>query len=376
MIRIGIDATPLPEYPAGAGTYIIQLIHALTSFGSQARFVIFAQSDQQKLIGIPEMQNVTWISSPKMSPIQRLLWEQISLPILLLRNKVDVFHSLHYTRPILLPCASVVTFHDMTFFLYPKLHTRLKRILFPIAIRISAYLSDHIIAVSECTQQDAMRILNLNPLRISAIPNGISEDFRPITDNSLLEECRNLYHLPENFILFTGLIEPRKNLPALINAYALLVKEFSPPPLVIVGRSGWGNIQLSELINQQNLKDQIIFTGYISARDLPIVYNLAQVFVYPSLYEGFGFPPLEAMACGIPVVSSDSSAMREIIGEAGILVPARDINALADAIRSLLQDSSLRLYYSSLGKQRSKLYSWKRTAQETLRVYQQVTREI
>lgn len=376
MIRIGIDATPLPEYPAGAGTYIIQLIRALTNLENQARFVIFAQKNQQTMIGCPEIQNVTWISSPKMSPIQRLLWEQISLPILLLRNKVDVFHSLHYTRPILLPCASVVTFHDMTFFLYPKLHTRLKRILFPIAIRISAYLSDHIIAVSECTQQDAMRILNLNPLRISAIPNGISEDFRPITDNSLLEECRNLYHLPENFILFTGLIEPRKNLPALINAYALLVKEFSPPPLVIVGRSGWGNIQLSELINQQNLKDQIIFTGYISARDLPIVYNLAQVFVYPSLYEGFGFPPLEAMACGIPVVSSDSSAMREIIGEAGILVPARDINALADAIRSLLQDSSLRLYYSSLGKQRSKLYSWKRTAQETLRVYQQVTREI
>jgi len=376
LIRIGIDATPLPEYPAGAGTYIIQLIRALTNLENQARFVIFAQKNQQTMIGCPEIQNVTWISSPKMSPIQRLLWEQISLPILLLRNKVDVFHSLHYTRPILLPCASVVTFHDMTFFLYPKLHTRLKRILFPIAIRISAYLSDHIIAVSECTQQDAMRILNLNPLRISAIPNGISEDFRPITDNSLLEECRNLYHLPENFILFTGLIEPRKNLPALINAYALLVKEFSPPPLVIVGRSGWGNIQLSELINQQNLKDQIIFTGYISARDLPIVYNLAQVFVYPSLYEGFGFPPLEAMACGIPVVSSDSSAMREIIGEAGILVPARDINALADAIRSLLQDSSLRLYYSSLGKQRSKLYSWKRTAQETLRVYQQVTREI
>jgi glycosyltransferase involved in cell wall biosynthesis len=279
---------------------------------------------------------------------------------------------LHYTRPAIMPCKSVVTFHDMTFFLFPELHTRAKRIFFPFAIRQSARHADALVTISDNTRRDAIRILGIPPERIFSTPLGISEDFRPIDDPARLEEGRRLYQLPAEFILYVGLIEPRKNVPLLLRAYARLVKQGDPPPLVLVGRKGWMYEQVFQLVEQLNLKERVHFEGYIPAENLPIVYNLAQLFVYPSTYEGFGFPPLEAMACGTPVITTAISAMQDNVGAAGLLIPPQDEAALTQAIATLLSDQPLRERLSLAGRQRAAEFTWERTAEQTLKVYEHV----
>jgi len=370
-MRIGIDATALPPNPVGAGNYIIQLVRALAALETEHQFTIFAQQSGRELIGgLPE--HVHWVVVPNLRPAVRLLWEQVRLPALVKRSAVDLLHSPHYTRPAILPCASVVTFHDMTFFLFPELHTRAKRIFFPFAIRHSARHADALVAASENTRRDAMRILGIPANRIFTAPLGISEDFHPIDDQILLEEGRQRYQLPAKFILYVGLIEPRKNIPLLLKAYARLVSQGDPPPLVLVGRQGWMYEQVYQLVEQLELKDRVHFKGYIPTQNLPIVYNLAQLFVYPSTYEGFGFPPLEAMACGTPVITTAISAMLDNVGDAGLLIPPQDETALAHAIQTLLIDHSLRDHLSVAGRRRASEFTWKRTAMETLKVYQLV----
>jgi glycosyltransferase involved in cell wall biosynthesis len=370
-MRIGIDTSALPPHPVGAGNYIIQLVRALAALETEHRFTIFAQQRGRELIGELEGQ-VDWVIVPNLRPAVRLVWEQARLPALVKRSAVDLLHSLHYTRPAILPCASVVTFHDMTFFLFPELHTPVKRIFFPLAIRQSARLANALVTISDNTRRDAIRILGIPPERIFSTPLGISEDFHPIDDPARLEEGRQLYQLPSEFILYVGLIEPRKNVPLLLKAYARLVEQGNPPPLVLVGRKGWMYDQVFQLVEQLKLNERVQFKGYIPVDGLPIVYNLAQLFVYPSTYEGFGFPPLEAMACGTPVITTAISAMLDNVGDAGLLIPPQDETALTQAIETLLSDQALRDHLALAGRQRAAEFTWKRTAEETLKVYQHV----
>jgi glycosyltransferase involved in cell wall biosynthesis len=375
-MRIGIDITALPANPVGAGTYTIELVRALIELGPQHQWVIFAQPNGKELLAMPSHPAVQWVIVAEKTPFLRLLWEQTVFPFLVKRARINVLHSLHYTRPIFLPCASVVTFHDMTFFLFPELHTFFKRIFFPAAIRLSARLANALIAVSESTRKDAIRLLNIPEHKIHTAPNGVSSVFRPIPDQESRQICKNKYNLPDRFILFVGTIEPRKNLPVLLKAYQHLVKN-SPtpqqrpvPPLVIAGKMGWMYNEVLQQINHLELEEKVILTGYISSRDLPIVYNLAEVFVYPSIYEGFGLPTLEAMACGTPVITTNVSAMADYVGEAGILVPAHDDWALANAIQSVLEDEGLQMSLSQKGRSQAALFTWQQAAQITLKVYE------
>jgi glycosyltransferase involved in cell wall biosynthesis len=290
------------------------------------------------------------------------------------RSGVELLHSLHYTRPLFLPCASVVTFHDLTFFLFPQLHTRSKRLFFPAAMRISARKANALAAVSENTRQDAIRLLAVPPQKIFTTPLGVSEDFRPVRDASLSEAVRGRYNLPQRFILYVGLVEPRKNLPLLLSAYKKLEVLSKIPPLVIVGRLGWMYQEVFRQVEILQLKEKVLFAGYVPIADLPIVYNLADMFVYPSIYEGFGLPPLEAMACGTPVVTTAVSSMPEHVGDAGVLVPPQDEQALSQAMFEVLANQELRDQLAVKGPQQAARYTWKRTAQATLEVYQQAMR--
>lgn len=369
-MHIGIDATPLPTQPVGAGVYMIEIIRALAAEAGD--IVVFAHPQGRRLIEAEPIHGVSWVEVPNHGTGQRLAWEQAALPGLARQQKLDLLHSLHYTRPRRLPCASVVTFHDMTFFLYPNLHTRLKRIFFPGMMRLSARSADAIIAVSESTRRDAMRILNVPADRIHTIHSGISPLFRPLADRTALESCRLRYNLPEAFILYVGTVEPRKNLPLLIRAYAALAQTIAAPQLVIVGRNGWMYEEVYHLVKALQLGERIRFTGYIPGEDLPIVYNLAQIFVYPSLYEGFGFPPLEAMACGTPVITTAVSAMEEGVGDAGLLTPPGDETGLTLAMRRLLEDPDLRRSLSEQGWRRAAQFTWPQAARATLNVYRRV----
>ncbi len=371
-MRIGIDATPLPPNPVGAGNYIIHLIRQLGTLDCEHQFVVFVHAGRRALIepapqALPRLE---WVVLPDQPPSRRLVWEQTAFPGLARRHGLDLLHSLHYTMPLGLPCKSVVTFHDLTFFFFPHLHTRVKRVFFPLAMRLSARRANALLADSESTRRDAMRVLNIPPERIFTAPLGISEKFRLIDDIPALEACRQRYKLPPGFLLFVGLVEPRKNLPLLLQAYAALHRSGDYPPLVVVGRFGWDSDQVLRQVEDLGLKDQVLFTGYVPADDLPMVYNLSTLFVYPSIYEGFGFPPLEAMACGVPVVTTGVSSMLDNVGDAGLLTPPNDLPALQAAMRRLLDDPGLRQDFARRGRRRAAEFTWQRTAQETLKAYQ------
>lgn len=371
-MRIGIDATALPQEPVGGGIYIINLLRALGERDTKHELVVFLQKSARKYLGTPENTNLHEVLLPDKSPTRRLIWEQMALPNLVKRHKIDLLHSLHYTRPFFLPCASVVTFHDLTFYLFPELHRRSKRLFFPFAIQMSARKADALIAVSESTRQDSIRLLKVPAEKIFAVQLGVDEGFHPIKDDSLREEILDHYQLPDKFILYVGLVEPRKNLPLLIQSFRDLVDAGLSHQLVIVGRMGWMYQEVFKQIEALRLKDRIKFTGYVPRQYLPIVYNLAELFVYPTLYEGFGLPVLEAMACGTPVVTSNISSLPEIVGDAGILVTPGDEDALAQAMIGVLNDRELQRTLAEKGRIRSKNFSWKRTAKETLQVYQHV----
>jgi glycosyltransferase involved in cell wall biosynthesis len=351
---------------------MIHLVRALAEANSGHELIVFAHPGGRELIGVAESERLRWVVIPEKSPARRLIWEQSSFPRLARNSHLDLLHSLHYTRPLSLPCRSVVTFHDLTFFLYPHLHTRSKRVFFPLAIRFSARQADALIAVSESTRRDAIRLLGVPQQKVHTTQLGVDSAFRPVQDEGLRAGVRQKYRLPERFILYVGLVEPRKNLPLLIQAYQSLVELGSSHPLVVVGRFGWMHQQVLQEITTLGLKDKILFTGYVPQLDLPIVYNLASLFVYPTLYEGFGLPALEALACGTPVITSDIASLPEIVGDAGLLVPAGDKQALTQAMRAVLTDQALQNRLAVKGPERAAQFTWERTARLTLQVYQRV----
>lgn len=371
-MRIGIDATALPSKPVGAGTYTIQLIRALAALETEHEFVIFAHRDKRVLIDVPPKPGLSWVLVPDKSPPRRLVWEQTLFPRLVHKSGVQLLHSLHYTQPFFLSCSSVVTFHDMTYFIYPQLHTRSKRIFFPIAIRLSAKRANALIASSENTRQDAIRLVNIPNQKISTVRLGIDEHFTKISNPAVLEETRRKYNLPDEFILFVGAVEPRKDLPNLLKALSKLISQGSSTHLVIVGRLGWMYEEVFRQVEILGLGQYVHFTGYIPDKDLPIVYNLAQLFVYPSIYEGVGIPPLEAMACGTPVITTNVSSIPEYVNDACILVPPKDTQALSQAIYNTLKDTDLQYHLAQKGPKRSAHFTWKRTAQETVEIYQRI----
>ncbi len=368
-MRIGIDATALPQRPVGAGNYIIQLIRAFAQNPSQAEFTVFTQRHALPLLQVSERPGFHLITLPDASPALRLLWEQSVFPLLAARHNLDLLHSLHYTMPLAYPGHTVVTFHDLTFFLFPHLHTLPKRYFFRLFIQLSRRRATAIIANSESTRQDAIHLAKVPPSKIHTVLLGVTPDFHPESDPAVLQAVRQKYSLPERFLLFVGLLEPRKNLPALLHAFASLPPQQPQAKLVIVGRQGWMYQQTLQLVESLGLTERVHFTGYVDQADLPRVYNLAEMAVYPSTYEGFGLPVLEAMACGTPVITTDVSSMPEITTDAGVLFPTGDIPALAQAIESLLSDPVERKHRAALGLERAAHFTWERTAAQTMDVY-------
>ena len=369
-MRIGIDATALPPQPVGAGNYIIQLIRALALTESDHEFVVFAQPRGADLIELPEENPVEWVIVEERTPGSRLIWEQLLFPNLVRDSGIDLLHSMHYTRPISLPCKSVVTFHDMTFFLSPELHTWARRIYFPKIMKTSARRADQLIAVSNSTRNDLIKILNVDPHRVSTTQLGVTPGYMPIDDDVEKQRIIKKYGLPEKFILYVGLVEPRKNLQILIQAYKRLREDDSKYVLILVGRFGWMHEEVVNQVRELNLEDAVRFLGYVPQQDLPLIYNLASLFVYPTLYEGFGLPVLEAMACGVPVITSNISSLPEIVGEAGLLTPVNDLETLYQTMVRALTDKSLRQDLISKGIKRAAEFSWSKTALLTLQVYQ------
>jgi glycosyltransferase involved in cell wall biosynthesis len=370
-MRIAINTLGMKRRLHGVGNYIKNLVCALSKLDSHNQYFLFASSENVgHLEGLGENFCIELAPS---NPALRVVWEQMILPLKLKQDKIDVYHGPAFAAPLVKTCPQVVSIHDMTVHLLPEqhsLHTRwYLRVLLPAMLRAN----NAVITVSESAKADILKFGKVKADHVCVIPLGVEERFQQIQDERRLSIVREKYALERDFILFVGMIEPRKNLENLVDAF---LADSLPQlcDLVLAGSLGWGYSELLRKIEASNDKESIRMLGYVDDADLPALYNAATAFVYPSFYEGFGLPILEAMACGTPVITSSISSLPEVAGDAALLVDPTDTKALAFALQRLVKDSSLREDLSRRGLQRSGLFTWRQSAEKTLTVYWRVAR--
>ncbi len=319
---------------------------------------------------------VTWRQSrlPTGGAPGRIIWEQVVAPVATARAHIDVLFCPVNVLPILTRTPSVVTVHDLAFLAQPEAFHPSKRRYLTLMTRLSVHRARAVIAVSAHTKADLTRSFGIEAEKITIIPNAADPRFTPVSDPAAVGAFRRSHHLPERFILFVGTLEPRKNLRRLIEAFARLAADDADLRLVVVGASGWLTSDLAPLVQRLNLNERIIFMGYVADDELPRYYQAATVCCYPSLYEGFGLPVLEAMACGTPVVTSRTSSIPDVTGDAAILIDPTDTDAIAGALHAVLTSPERRVAMRAAGLARAATFSWERTAAATLDVIRRAAR--
>jgi glycosyltransferase involved in cell wall biosynthesis len=358
---------------AGINRYVYSLLEHLPTVAGQHRFTVFLGDREagEALAGLE-----TRVSSlPTVQPAVRIIWEQLVQPVRLMAEKVDLLHSLAFVQPLAMPCPGVVTIYDLSFVLFPQRLQSWRRLYLRWGSTLSARRATRVVAISASTKRDIVNLLGVPRQKVDVVPCGVDDDFRPVDEPGLLDQLRTKHGLPPRMLLFVGTIEPRKNLTMLLKSYALLRERMPAPPLVIGGAPGWRYGEVLSLAEELDLLDQVLFPGYIAREELPLWYNAAELFIYPSLYEGFGLPPLEAMACGTPVVVSDTSSLPEVVSDAGVLVDPTSAEEIAQAMERVLTDGALRESLSARGLDRARTFTWQRAARETVGVYEQAIAE-
>lgn len=301
-------------------------------------------------------------------PLRRLLWEQLAQPWHL--GDFDLVHALAFVSPLILLRPSVVTVYDLSFIRFPQVLPASRRLYLRLFTQLSCQRARRVIAISQSTARDLTATFGIPPGRIDiALPGYDTRAYRPLPSEQI-RAFRAAKDLPDRFWLFVGTLEPRKNLPMLLRAYAAL-----PPaarlPLILAGGKGWDYQPIFDAVSQLDLEGQVRFPGYVPVEDLPLWYNSAQAFVYPSVYEGFGLPVLEAMACGTPVIVSGVSSLPEVAGTAGLCLPPDDEPAWTAALARAAVDDHWRQAARERGLQQAGQFDWSRTAGCTVASYRQ-----
>lgn len=364
-MHIGIDTRLTSYRTGGISTYMLHLVRALEKLDINNRYTIFQSRKAMEKIAERFPHAALW------TPCHHRL-ERLALSVELARFNLDILHSPDFIPPLRGGKRHIITVHDLTFLHYPEYLTADSRRYYNDQIQTAVRQADHILADSEATKSDIVTMLGVNKEKISVHMLGVEERFQPLSP-SLYESVRTRLSLPENYILFVGTLEPRKNIAGLLDAYRLLVDQIADvPPLLLIGRKGWLFDQTLHKIQTLKLTERVIWRDDISDDMLPAVYSLAGVLVLPSFYEGFGFPALEAMACGTVPVVSNRSSLPEVVGEVGILFEPDDTQAMAAAINHVLTDNAWRAGQQRAGVARAKLFTWKQTASIVLSAYQAV----
>lgn len=363
-MRIGIDARLFAYQPAGIGYYTKRLVAALADLPDPLQLTVFESRRQ-----VGPLLSHGRVRRRRLWTPPHHRWEQIGLALELFREPIDVLHSPDFIPPFYRRCRSVITIHDLAFVRYPNLLTP-ESLRYYRQVDRAIESADAIIAVSQCTKADLVELYGAPREKVVVIPEAADPFFRPRQEG----EAVDVGVLPTRapFILFVGTLEPRKNLPTLLRAFQRLQRCGRPEHLVLVGQQGWLVDDLTDLIQSLGVADVVHRVGPLSMADLRATYWQASVLAMPSIYEGFGLPIVEAMACGTPVVASRAGALPEIVGDAGLLVDPMDDAALADALARLLEDDRLRADLRARGFQRVTGFRWERTARETYALYQKV----
>jgi glycosyltransferase involved in cell wall biosynthesis len=366
-VRIGIDARLVYYHKAGIGQYILRLSQALAQIDNDDEFVLFAsRKDSTRIVTQSNFRRQTlWTPSHHR-------FERQALSLELLPHSLDVLHSPDFIPPQHVRYPTIITVHDLAFLLYPRFMTRESARYYG-QVDIAARQANHVIAVSQSTKRDTIRLLGVPEEKITVIHEAAHPLFTPVTNEEALARTRERYRLPENFILFVSTIEPRKNLPTLLRAFRQLRDKYKTDAvLAIAGNRGWLADEVDHVIDELKLSEIVRFIGGVPNDELVYLYNAARIFVWPTFYEGFGLPPLEAMACGTPVITSNVSSLPEVVGDAAMLINPEDVDGLTVTMWRVLSDEKLQREMRAKGLKRAQTFSWERAARETLAVYRLV----
>jgi len=379
-MRIAIDALPLMIPKTGIGFYTHYLLSEFIRIAPENDYYLYDILWGQTVYNLIKIENFQRITATLQHissfPFPFNIMSRIVLPLHIRATKgvrkieeIDLFFGPNFRTIFRKGIKTVITIHDMAHEYHPEnVNEKLLRYLKQELPR-TARLATLIIADSQNTKMDILKFLGVPQDKVKVIHIGVDKTFHPITNPTILGATSKKYRLPGEFILYLGAIQPRKNIAGLVKAYHLLCQDSNfNYHLVVAGGVGWKNEDINHLVVELGLKDRIRFTGYISSSDLPILYSLAKAFIYPSFYEGFGLPILEAMACGTPVVTSNLSSLPEIGGDAVIYTNPYSVDELANAIRQILSDKELRSRCITKGLERAKVFSWRKCAMETLKV--------
>ena len=367
-----VDVSAAVHHRAGLGRYGDSLVRELSGMIPD-RLALFYNQERgvEPLRGLEQLPSRTVSLGYK--PWRMAVWmgQLARLPFNRLVPGASLFHATEHLLMPLWGVPTVLTIHDLIPQLLPQHHKPLNRWYLNWTMPLYCRRANHIIAVSEATRRDLLATYHLPPEKVSVIHEAASPRFRPQPESAQVR-VRKMYGLPEEYLLYVGTIEPRKNLERLLEAWTPLRRSGECPPLVIVGKRGWLSDSFYAALEASPVHEDIILTGYVQDADLPVIYGAATAFVWPSLYEGFGLPPLEAMACGTPVVCANASSMPEVVGDAALLFDPQDSDALKATMRQIVADADLRVELRERGLVRSSKFSWSRAAAETLAVYTQL----
>jgi len=364
-VRIGIDARKLHDF--GIGTYIRNLLRQLARLDNQTDFVLFCRpEDRAGLSTLGENFRAVTETAGNYS-----IAEQLRIPMALRRERVTLFHAPHYVLPPLVPCRSVVTIHDCIHLMFPQyLPGRTALAYARGSIAMAARRASRIITVSESSKRDILRFVDVPAEKIDVIYNAYDERFAVEPGEEEVVRVRERFQLHDEFVLYAGNVKPHKNLERLIQAFDLVRRRgLEQLKLVVIGDEVSKYAALRRAVHQHQLHKYVRFLGYLPEETLAVMYRLAAVFVFPSLYEGFGLPPLEAMVSGTPVVTSNVSSLPEVAGDAAMLVDPYDPHAIADGIYTVLTDERVRRELRRKGLERARQFSWESAVRRVHDIY-------
>ena len=373
-MRIGIDYTSAARQSAGIGRYTRELIRRAMSLDADNEYrLLVAGREPIPPAHLPPLDSRRKLAQLPISERNLVrLWHRlrVPLPVELALGRLDIFHSPDFVLPPVARAAKILTIHDLSFLRVPECaDPRLRWYLGQVVPR-SVRRADYLLADSESTRQDLIEFLGVSPERAQVIYGGVDSAFAPVEDEAALRAVREKYACGRPFILAVGTLEPRKNYPTLIRAFAQArERAHLPHVLVIVGKKGWVYEPIFDAVEELGLQDSVLFPGFVPDSELPALYSAANLLATPSFYEGFGLPPLEAMACGTPVVVSDVSSLPEVVSDAGLRVDPHDADELAHAILRLMEDSTLRTTLREAGFVQARKFTWDKAARELLAVY-------
>jgi glycosyltransferase involved in cell wall biosynthesis len=364
-VRFGLDANPIFRRRAGVGQYAVRLVERMSAASPGDEFFLYYW-------GTEENPDEDWLRRENV--IVRRVPSKRAFESAVRADRIDVFHGTNFRRRARGQRGSVITIHDLALKIFPHLRRRwLGDWIGYLKTSRDARLSERVIADSEATARDVVRYIGVPREKVRVIHLAAGLEFRPVEDKGKLAWllARIGMNRPR-YILFSGTLEPRKNVPVLLRAYLGLRGEHPDAGLVLAGTPGWKSGEITDFLRANGMADDVRITGYLTPQDLALLYSGASVFVLPSLHEGFGLPPLEAMACGAPVIVSDGGSLPEVVGDAAIVLPPNDVEGYRREISRVLSSTELAREMREKGFRRASLFSWDKTAVETLAVYREV----